>query len=274
MTDLEKSHFEVAGIWEPENWHAADLERMDETIRVIPEGASSLLDAGCGNGLFLKRLAQLRPDIPRIHGADRSSTALQHVTCDHTQTEINAMPFADQSFEVVSALQVLEHLPGGVFEQCLAELARITRRYILISVPFQEDLERNLIGCPSCRSRFSPYHHVRSFSRGSLASLFETHGFQPCLVDGLGETETLRGWRTLREFFSGKALGVNPYPFEIPCPMCAARLEPSHQIMDHAEPRPASHALHRIRRGIKRVWPKERTPTRLLALFESTTCRS
>jgi hypothetical protein len=47
-----------------------------------------------------------------------------------------ALPFADGSFDVVSSLDSLEHVPPERREAYVAELLRVTRRYVLILAPF------------------------------------------------------------------------------------------------------------------------------------------
>lgn len=45
------------------------------------------------------------------------------------------LPFADKSFDVACAFEVLEHLPFNQFDRALAELARVARTNIIISLP-------------------------------------------------------------------------------------------------------------------------------------------
>lgn len=45
------------------------------------------------------------------------------------------MPFENDSFGTAMACQVLEHLPFELFPKALAEIRRVTRRYVLISLP-------------------------------------------------------------------------------------------------------------------------------------------
>ena len=79
-------------------------------------------------------------------------------------SDISALPFADHSFDLVSCLEVLEHLPYSTFFDALTEISRITKKYVLVSVPNEENLDLLLVTCPKCRCRFHPTYHVRSFS--------------------------------------------------------------------------------------------------------------
>ncbi|PIT93676.1 methyltransferase type 11 [Candidatus Falkowbacteria bacterium CG10_big_fil_rev_8_21_14_0_10_43_11] len=45
------------------------------------------------------------------------------------------IPVKDQSFDLVAAFEVLEHLPFNEFEKALLEINRITKNYAVISLP-------------------------------------------------------------------------------------------------------------------------------------------
>jgi hypothetical protein len=57
---------------------------------------------------------------------------------DHQLASIEALPFDDDSFDVVSCMEVLEHLPDEIYEQGLAELRRVCRGQLLMTVPYRE----------------------------------------------------------------------------------------------------------------------------------------
>lgn len=48
---------------------------------------------------------------------------------------VENIPLEDNSVEVILCAEVLEHLPFEKFEQCLKELKRVTRRYLVLSLP-------------------------------------------------------------------------------------------------------------------------------------------
>lgn len=49
--------------------------------------------------------------------------------------EVTKLPIADSYADVVCAFQVLEHLPFDHFNRALSELARASKRYVIISLP-------------------------------------------------------------------------------------------------------------------------------------------
>jgi len=49
--------------------------------------------------------------------------------------DVRAMPFASASFDTILIAEVLEHLPFDDFGVCLAELRRVTRRHVVVTLP-------------------------------------------------------------------------------------------------------------------------------------------
>src|SRR5437870_4278127 len=83
------------------------------------------------------------------------------------------LPFADKEFDLVTATEVLEHIPLPDFGKALAEIARVAKDAIIVSVPFDQDLEANLSKCPYCMARFNADFHVRSFNATTLQHIFD-----------------------------------------------------------------------------------------------------
>lgn len=99
----------------------------------------TLLDVGCGEGYVLQHLRAAWPGLA-LQGVDgdRQALALARAANPGTplwQGDAAHLPFRDSSFDLVACLEVLEHLREPW--QALAELARVSRRYVLLSVPHQ-----------------------------------------------------------------------------------------------------------------------------------------
>lgn len=168
------NYFESPDVWDSSKRNGeSEQMRLAETAKCIPQEARSLLDVGCGSGIFLNYLAaSKRETLSRIAGVDLSAEALKSVKCEKHQCEITQIPFEDQSFDVVTALEVLEHVIAPEFNLALAEIKRIAKNHILITVPNEEDLIHSLIICRKCFCCFNPFYHVRSFSQKYMAELF------------------------------------------------------------------------------------------------------
>lgn len=222
----EAAYYENPDFWRDEMF-TTSADRFAQTARLIPADADTLLDVGCGNGAFLAHVKASGREFARIHATDRSKAALARVQAPRTHAEIEALPFGDGEFDAVTCLEVIEHLPHGVYEKGLANLARIADKYLIVSVPYRQNLTEGMVRCPSCEGRFHPDYHWRSYDDDTLTELFRPWGFER--VDyrlGGGKPEF---WfvsahldRKARPLETG-----NPFDTEIPCPMCAYMLPPS-----------------------------------------------
>ena len=81
-------------------------------------------------------------------GKFQSVTALDHIRfekytefhpdCPAATRSIVELPFDDDEFDVVTCMEVLEHVPDEVLEPGIAELRRVCRGQLIMSVPFEE----------------------------------------------------------------------------------------------------------------------------------------
>lgn len=172
MESFEKQYYESPSFWEGSALlDEGNKIRIVETIRNIPTDVNNLADIGCGNGVFISKLMELRPNIMTT-GLDRSDEALKYVKGKKKVGEITNLPFESKSFDCVSCLEVIEHLNVNDFNVALNELSRISSKYIIIGVPYEEKIEKNIANCPKCHSSFNKDLHMQSFDREKLDNLF------------------------------------------------------------------------------------------------------
>ena len=76
---LERQYYEIESLWEENLFSESNIERFKTTVKMIPRDVTSILDVGCGNGLFVHNF-QSQADLPiRMVAIDRSIAALKHV---------------------------------------------------------------------------------------------------------------------------------------------------------------------------------------------------
>jgi SAM-dependent methyltransferase len=104
----------------------------------VPAGPARVLDAGCGTGGLIRRLASRRPDW-RWTGIDVAPLACQLARergiTDVQEASVASLPFADGEFAAVVSADVLYHLDDD--EGALKEMARVLRPggVMVINVP-------------------------------------------------------------------------------------------------------------------------------------------
>jgi len=158
----------------------ASFERtLDELLaRAEP---SSLLDVGCGEGVLVHQWAQRLPDA-RIVGIDLEEDSIQAGWAERQAPNLEYrtmpaedLPFANDEFDLASAIEVLEHVPDP--EHTLDEMARCAARHLLVSVP-REPLWRGLNiarGAYLAQLGNTP-GHVNHWSKRSFTRLLARHG--------------------------------------------------------------------------------------------------
>jgi SAM-dependent methyltransferase len=155
----------------------ADLPRVRKVLGILRGiGPQSILDVGSGRGVFLWPLLDAFPRVPVI-AIDRSAhriAQLQAVAAGGLIrlrpliADVHRLGLADKSVDVVTFLEVLEHVERPAV--AVAEALRVTRRFVVLSVPSKED---------------DNPEHIHLFTRGSLEKLLYAAGAARVSFDGV-----------------------------------------------------------------------------------------
>ncbi|TVZ28210.1 methyltransferase family protein [Gillisia sp. Hel_I_86] len=98
--------------------------------------ANSVLDVGCGEGRFLGLLGK---EVPKKIGVDLSKRAIGFAKAFHPEIEFFPKDASEieEKFDIVTAIEVLEHIPDEEVSDFFTKLAARTNEQgkILISVP-------------------------------------------------------------------------------------------------------------------------------------------
>jgi 2-polyprenyl-3-methyl-5-hydroxy-6-metoxy-1,4-benzoquinol methylase len=141
----------------------------------------SVLDVGCGEGVLTQRWAQ-RLGAGPVVGIDLEDpkleaewTGRQRENLKFLPMRSDTLPFAAGDFDLVAAIEVLEHVPDP--DRTLAEMTRVARAHLLVSVP-HEPLWRalNVARGAYLRQLGNTPGHVNHWSKRAFVRLLGGYG--------------------------------------------------------------------------------------------------
>jgi len=124
----------------------AELPRVRRVFGVLRSLAPEcLLDIGSGRGVFLWPLLEEFPELPvsAVDCDEQRARDLEAVRLGGIQRltaremDVTDLTFDTDTFDVTTALEVLEHIPA--ITRAVAELVRVTRRFVIVSAPSKPD---------------------------------------------------------------------------------------------------------------------------------------
>ena len=141
----------IFGYWGPFSYPMRT--RLNLVVRALsrPAGYAAILDAGYGCGIMLpdlyRRLApggelfgvDVHGEHPGTYDRLIASEGLDRGRVHLLQAGMESLPFADDSFDLVVSVSVLEHIPPALLPACLREVRRVARPGADIVLGFPTD---------------------------------------------------------------------------------------------------------------------------------------
>lgn len=153
------------------------LPRVRRTIGFLRSlRFETMLDVGTGRGVFLIPFMKEFPQVQvtALDLLDKRITFLNELSAGGfsqmraEQKNICKQPFPDHSFDVVTMLEVLEHIPQA--EQAVASAVRMARQYVVVSVPSRPD---------------NNPEHIHLLTKEKLTGMFAAAGCARLHFDGV-----------------------------------------------------------------------------------------
>ena len=152
-----------------------NTEPNAEVLKLLDATEGSVLDFGCGGGPLV---AALRRRGREAHGIEIDRPDIRKALTPEIAPYVTLydggfpLPFADNSFDIVVASEVLEHIPN--YKDAIAEIARVCRRQVILTVP---DMSAIPLGA---HHRLVPWHllestHLNFFTQESLTECLKPH---------------------------------------------------------------------------------------------------
>ncbi len=145
-----------------------------------------ILDIGISDGYLIQ---QIKNTGAISYGADIAFSMLKLVRKNIysegkaiflVQCSVAELPFANNSFDMITACEILEHLDQNGLDKVLNELHRILipGGLIFITTPYNEQIADSYIKCPQCNHTFPPSGHYGSFNEEYWVRLAKERNFK------------------------------------------------------------------------------------------------
>jgi 2-polyprenyl-3-methyl-5-hydroxy-6-metoxy-1,4-benzoquinol methylase len=170
-------------------WHRKKFEAVAQRI---PAGAS-VIDFGCSAGSFLMVLGQLNPSV-RAVGVDIGSSQIEFARAEVEPQfpdgrvrfvvlpdTSGKLPFDDASVDVVTSIEVIEHVHPAIVHRFLAEARRVLKpggRLLLTTPNYRSMWPLIEIALQRVSKVRYEHQHINKFTPNSAVKAVEAAGFE------------------------------------------------------------------------------------------------
>lgn len=169
--------------WEFSGVRGRVVERFNRrAVALVGETqATQVLDVGTGEGHLIKRIVDENPAVHAL-GTDADDPRLRRYWEEFRSPRLSfrvadatKLPFEDNSFQVVTAFEVLEHLDDPV--TALSEIRRVCKGMLIASVPWEPFWRAgNMLTGQYVKAGGNTPGHVQHWSKRGFRRLLEQYG--------------------------------------------------------------------------------------------------
>lgn len=217
--DLELNYYNQKRIWDVYSNNLNETNRAKEIVRSLPNDVESVLDIGCGNGILTNMINK-----KFVLGIDFAVVPLKNVKNNAICASITSLPIKKRKFDLILTTEVLEHLCDQDYIKALQEINNHMAKYLMITVPFEEDLEAAKCKCRSCKFIFNAFHHYRKFTKNWYIQEFPDYDVVFVKYSSPRILPNSRIIQLKHDF------GVYTYSDSFCCPKCGGRPLQPHRI--------------------------------------------
>ncbi len=182
-------------------WHHLKFAHVR---RQLPAGCRRLLDIGCGPGTFIGTL----PAAMDCTGTDLANPQIDYANSEYGTpahrfvcVKEGALPFGDASFDAVTLIELIEHLPRAVIEPLLRDAMRVLKPggKLVLTTPNYASLWPLLEKIVNAKAPVTyEDQHISSFTPGRLRALLRGLGFdqvRAATFQGVAPFSAALGWK-------------------------------------------------------------------------------
>lgn len=196
----------------------SETARVDDLMNLLPAVKGSALDIGARDGFISKLLAD---HFAAVTALDLELPVIDHERIRCVKGDITSLDFPDRCFDLIFCAEVLEHIPTHLLGKACHELSRVANEYVLVGVPYKQDIRVGRTTCANCGNKNPPWGHVNSFDESVLKELFPKLSISRRTF--VGETsERTNFLSTALMDMAGNPYGT--YAQDEPCIHCSAAL--------------------------------------------------
>jgi ubiquinone/menaquinone biosynthesis C-methylase UbiE len=140
--------------------------RLNDIVKQFNKN-DKVLNIGVGGGVFEKIAKNFGLDVYSLDPSEKSIEKIKnYLGAEKAKVGYSQnIPFSNGFFNGVVMSEVIEHLDDNIIEQSLIDIERVIKSggKFIGTVPYNENLNEQIVVCPNCGDKFHRWGHVQSF---------------------------------------------------------------------------------------------------------------